>query len=315
MKSKKRILAYICAIIMIMAMALIYNFKQQNEYYIPEIATLAIGLFLLPHQVWETPPKTLIFLTMVYSSLGAIVANTQLPIVVQIPLVFFLCAYGLWRSHTAYTPLIAIAILPIMFQTASIVYPLLMTSFAVILEIMQSLLIKIHALEPQVYTPVQFDEYAELVLFGKRFLVIVIFSLFDQLMSTPLLFAPPIFMAFYEMSGSEKLRDRSLSLYIVAIFMAFVGAYLRYFLCVQQNLSLLFVIGFTVIVLIMCQLQFEIFYPPIGAICLLPMIIDESLLLLYPCFVSVGMILSIFASYYIAYKKDEDEEEELLNEE
>ena len=56
-----------------------------------------------------------------------------------------------------------------------------------------------------------------------------------------LLIAPPLIVAFYELSGNhQKLRSQAPRLYFLTISMAFISAYLRYFLIFSSPITFLF---------------------------------------------------------------------------
>ncbi len=303
--NKKYLFPYILTFLMVLAMVSCAQLMNEPEIIFPEITALAIGAWLAPKQVWKTSSLKLVLLIMIYAILGVLMVRYfPVSLLIKVIVGFLLCHIGLIVSQTTFAPLISACILPILMNTESWIYPLSATIMAIIIVIIQNQLQKHHLLHDYHYEKVTFDYHHEFILFFKRLIVIVGLGFAAISMNLRLLIAPPLIVAFFELSGNhKKLRSQAPRLYPLTVFMAFVGAYARYFLTIQYHYPLWIVSALITLILLFCIYHYEIYFPPVGAITILPMIIAKEMLLIYPFLVAIGFALLILFAFMISYKK------------
>lgn len=282
------------------------QFLHEPEIIFPEITALTIGAWLAPKQVWKTSPLQLIFLIMTYAIIGVLMVRyLHISLVFKVMIAFLLCNIGLIVSKTTFAPLISACILPILMGTESWIYPISATIMSVIIVFIQIYLQNKGLCHEYHYVSVQFDYRHECILFIKRFIVVSVLGFLAIRLDNRLLIAPPLIVAFFELSGNhKKLRSNAPKLYIFTVFMAFISAYLRYYLTIQNHISILVVVTIATVILLLCIYHFQIFFPPVGAITILPMIIQPELVQVYPFLIAIGFALLIIFAFLISYHEN-----------
>lgn len=301
----RHLFPYILTFLMVCLMVGGSQLFQEPEIIFPEITALAIGYWLAPKQVWKTSSIKLVCLIMIYAILGIfIVRYFHVSILLKVVVGFTLCNLGLIISKTTFAPLISACILPILMNTESWVYPISATIMSVLIVLGQNYLQKQHNCHAYHYQPVEFHYHHEFVLFIKRLIVVIGLGIVALRLDIRLLIAPPLIVAFFEFSGHhKKLRSQAPRLYLFTVFMAFVGAYLKYFLTIQYQVPLWITAAMTTAILLIGIYSFQIFFPPVGAITILPMIIAPEILLSYPFLVAIGFALLIIFALLISFEK------------
>ncbi|WP_028043212.1 hypothetical protein [Candidatus Stoquefichus massiliensis] len=304
---KYNLIPYILTLIMVCLMVGCSQLLNEPEIIFPEITALTIGAWLVPKQVWKTSPIKLVILIMIYAIIGvSMVRYLHISLTYKVMIAFLFCNIGLIISKTTFAPLISACILPILMGTESWIYPISATIMSVIIVLVQIVLQKKELCHAYHYVPVQFDYQHECILFIKRFIVVSVLGFLAIRLENRLLIAPPLIVAFFELSGNhKKLRSNAPKLYIFTVFMAFISAYLRYYFTIQNQISILFVVTIATVILLLCIYYFQIFFPPIGAITILPMIIQSELLPIYPFLIAIGFALLIIFAFLISYQGKE----------
>ncbi len=302
MKSQKQLLPYILTFMMVCLMVGISQCFNEPEIIFPEITALTIGSWLAPKQVWKTSPIKLILLILIYAIIGILMVKyINILLELKIIIAFTLCSMGLLISKTTFAPLISACILPILMGTESWIYPMSATFMTIIIVIVQKYLQDYGYSHTYQYQPVEFDYHHELWLFLKRLLVVTGLAVVATRLDIRLFIAPPLIVAFFELSANhKKLRSQAPCLYGLTIFIAFISAYARYFLTLQYQIPLLITVALVTFILLLIIYSFKIFFPPIGAIAILPMILSPDLLLIYPFLIAIGFALLIIFAFLIS---------------
>lgn len=305
MIKNKKILPYFLTLFMVFIMIGSSLLLDNPEIIFPEIIALTIGAWLAPNQIWKTSPIKLVSLIMIYSTLGVILVKyIDVPLYLKIVSAFFMCSVGLLMSHTTFAPLICACILPILLETDTWIYPLSATLMAFIIVIVQRFLQVHHYQNYQAYYPVTFNEKQDILLFIKRMIVIMIISGIAVYFKMNLLIAPPLLVTFIEMSGPHPhLRQKAPIIFLMIIIMSFISAYSRYFFVMKYHISLLYVVPIVTIILLVMIYCTQIFFPPLGSLTILPFIIDQEVLLLYPLYIAIGFVILTFFAFLISIKR------------
>ena len=301
----RQLLPYFLTFTIVLIMVGTSQLLNNPEIIFPEITALAIGTLLAPKQVWKISSLKLVLLIMIYAVIGVLMVKyLHVSLFIKVVIGFTLCQMGLILSKTTFAPLISACILPLLLNTDTWIYPLSATIMSIIIIVIQKQLQKKHYIHDYHYQPVTFDYRHELILFCKRLFVVGALGMLALRLDIRLLIAPPLIVAFYELSGNhQKLRSQAPRLYFLTISMAFISAYLRYFLNIQCHFSVIIPAVIATALLLFFIYYFQIFFPPVGAITILPMIIQPHLLLVYPILIAAGFALLIVFAFLISYQK------------
>lgn len=304
MKTKFSFIPYILTLIMVTSMVACATSLDEPEIIFPEITALTIGCWLAPQQIWKTSPIRFIALILIYSLLGVIMVKyIELPLYIKIISAFFMSLVGLHLSHTTFSPLISACILPIMMGTESWIYPIAATTMACFVTWIQKVLEHQHYIKKRVYHSSQVEKDS-LFLGIKRLIIVALLLALALYIGYPLLIAPPLIVAFVELSGPHiHLKKQIPQLFLSTVFMACIGAYARYFFIIKFGFSTILTVAMVTCILLLLILLTHIAFPPMGAITILPFIIDAELLPIYPLLIGTGfIILSLFA-LIISYQR------------
>ena len=109
---------------------------------------------------------------------------------------------------------------------------------------------------------------------------------------------------FTELSNPDS-PARKRPLYIVGLmcFCSFVGCLIRLVLNVYLQIPLSICTALACVILFLVINKIKINFPPAGAILLIPMILDEKLLLIFPLEVFVGAFVLAYSSIFMFRKK------------
>lgn len=299
-------LEYILTLIMVCLMVGLSEIFQEKELIFPEITALTIGMWLSKKRVWKTSKIKTILLIALYAIIGVLfVRYIKVSLLIKIPVAFILCAIGIILSKTTFAPMISACILPILLNTSSWIYPISATIMTIIVMVVAEILERLGYKDKYDYQPVTIDYYHEIILWLKRLIVIIIMSVIVVITQQNLFIAPPLIVGFVELSGNhKKLRSTWKQLLLMIVICSTISALSRYILCIQLSLPLTLAAMIATITLLICIVCFEIYFPPVGAMAILPMLINEKMLLIYPIHVSISFSIFIIFAFLIAKKDD-----------
>lgn len=299
----KKTIPYLLTLFMVLIMMGCSLLINNPEIIFPEIVTLTIGTWLAPKQVWKTSPVKLVGLILIYSVLGIVMVKyVDIPLYLKITAAFFMCAVGLIMSHTTFSPLISACLLPILMETESWIYPFSATLMTLIIVIIQSVLQHYKYQEYTFYRPVKVNPKKDTIILIERMIIIMVISAIAIYFDLKWLIAPPLIVAFVEISHPQfPLKHQLPSIYMLTVIMALIGAYSRHFLIIKYHFSFLGIVAAVMVILFIVIGLTHIFFPPMGAITILPFIIDPEYLLLYPVFIAGSFLLLIIFACLISF--------------
>lgn len=301
MEIKKSIVANIMTIILVALMILMAEMFQEREFIFPEITALTVGAWLAPKQVWKTNKIKLVLLIGIYASLGVILVKyINIDIYFKILIGFIACMFGLSVSKTTFAPLISATILPIIINTESWLYPLFAIFMSVLVVLGQKFLEMGGYREPLEYHPIKINWKEILLLNIKRLIALAIIALLALSLDLPFMIAPPLIVAFVELSGDHpKLRHNAINLLIVTFICAFSGSYVRLIVSELWHLPLTLCAIIIVVIMLVVMNRTRIYFPPAGALAILPLLIGPTKLTIYPLVIATGLILFIISAFII----------------
>lgn len=294
---------YFISLVLILAMVSIAEITGEREIIFPEVAALVVGSWVLEKQPWKVSKLGLVGLMTLCSIVGVFIVryvNLGLTIEVLIGLVF--TGLILKLSKTTLVPIISACILPIVLRTETWVYPIsvfiltiLITSIKYFIEdygvseVREEFKEEIAKLERN--TSLRKKEFIRLL---KIFITVGILTYFSVKFNITLLIAPPLIVAFIELTNEHcKFRQRSKSLLFLFIVVAILGFIFRIGFNEYLGLPLWLCTIFLLISLFICLEIFNMYFPPVAAIAVLPMLLTSKQVMFYPFQIAIGCFIFI----------------------
>ncbi len=284
------------SVAIITVMVLVGELLGDTEVIFPEIAALTIGGLIAPKQPWRVDRLRMMILMTVSALLGwSISAFLTIPLFFKVMIGLLLCSAVLMISRTTMLPLMSACVLPILIGAKSIVYPISVVVLTGIIIGSQTLLEKTHlrTAEPP-FTPITYQPKAEIIRWIGVFLVFGTMAAVATGMNILFIIAPPLVVAFCELSYPDSpARKNPMAIACVIIICACVGVSSRMLICSIGHLPLTLAALVASVIALYVMMLFKKPFPPAGALAILPMIIDENLLMLYPLEVGGSAIVLI----------------------
>ena len=293
-----RIERYLFGIFMALIMVFIAELSGEKEIIFPEISALTIGAWISEQQPWRTNKRRIFILMSAAALFGVLVVRyISLPLIFQVCLCFAFTGIILTAFKTNFVPIISACILPVYLGTKSWIYPVSVSLMALIIIIAQWLMEKFHFRPVNVFIPCEFDIKTQVIKWSKLLLVFGFIALIPFKAHQIYFLAPPLIVMFTELSNPNS-PARKKPHYIVGLmtFGAFVGCLIRFVINIHFGLPLSLCTLLACLILFVTLNRIQIYFPTAGAILLIPMILDEKLLLLFPVEVFVGAVILCCAS-------------------
>ena len=291
--NKLKLIRYLLGLIMIGLMVGVSEWLGEKEVIFPEVAALILGLWVIDKKVWTISRPMVVVLMTVSALFGLLLVRySPFPMLANIAISFIFTSLCLFFSRTSLIPIISASMLPVLLSTHSWIYPLSVFSMSLILVCVQWVFEK-KGLRQFVSTNSNKSPYRHSLGHWSKLLVGMLFIAVIPVYTGNMYFiVPPLVVTFVEFSSSSAgFRNRPVQIFFVLVVSAILGAS---FQCVLHE-----ALGFselsTVLLLFACLFLFiEVIgkpFAPACAIALVPMIIPEQNLLLYPLQVAGGAAL------------------------
>ncbi|MGU8452172.1 hypothetical protein ACV3N8_06275 [Clostridium perfringens] len=304
---------YFISLVLILAMVSIAEITGEREIIFPEVAALVVGSWVLEKQPWKVSKLGLVGLMTLCSIVGVFIVryvNLGLTMEVLIGLVF--TGLILKLSKTTLVPIISACILPIVLRTETWVYPISVFILTILIvsikyfiedygvsEVREEFKEEIAKLERN--TSLRKKEFIRLF---KIFITVGILTYFSVKFNITLLIAPPLIVAFIELTNEHcKFRQRSKSLLFLFIVVAILGFIFRIGFNEYLGLPLWLCTIFLLISLFICFEIFNMYFPPVAAIAVLPMLLTSKQVMFYPFQIAIGCF--IFITIAMTFFKEE----------
>ena len=301
-----RVERYIFGILMALVMVLIAEISGEREIIFPEICALTIGAWVAEQQPWQTNKRRIFLLMSVAALFGVLVVKyISIPLLFQVCLCFAFTGFILTLCKTNFVPIISACILPVYLRTDSWVYPISVSTMALIIIIAQWLMEKYHFRPVNNFVPCEFNTKKQIIKWSKLLLVFGLIAIIPFKTHQIFFLAPPLIVMFTELANPQS-PARKKTMYIVGLmtFGAFMGCLIRLVLNVYLNLPLSICTALACVSLFIALNRIKINFPPAGAILLIPMILDKQLLLYFPLEVFVGALVLSYTSIFLFKNKD-----------
>lgn len=292
MKNKKK--RVLCSIIMSVLMVACAQLLDEKEIIFPEIAALLIGAWAGDVQPWRVTKPRLWLLMTISAMVGiAIVRYVDVSLYGQIMLAFTYAVMAILISRCSLVPLISACILPVIMGTTTMIYPISVSVMCGIIVLGQWGMEKAGLREKQAYIPYVCDKegYETWI---KRYLIVALYTLIAVASHQMYLIAPPLYVTFVELSNRRSpLRSSRYLLAFVMLLASLIGFFAK-----VLNLELgLPTTLCALIAMVLLFIMFEktyTFFPPAGAIALLPFILPYENILLFPLEVGLSSCALVF---------------------
>lgn len=293
-----RLERYLFGILMAISMVWLAELSGEKEIIFPEICALTIGAWISEQQPWAVNKRRIFLLMSAASLFGVLIVRyCPLPLIAQVCICFGFSGFILTACKTNFVPIISACILPVYLRTTSFVYPAAVMVMALIIIAAQWVMEKNHLRPVNKFVPCEFDLRKQIIKWSKLLAVFGLIALIPFKTHQIYFLAPPLIVMFTELSN-PKSPARTKPVYIAGLmtFAALTGSLCRLLLNVYLNIPLSICTAFSCIVLFAALNKVRINFPPAGAVLLIPMILDEKLLQMFPVEVFIGSIVLTFTA-------------------
>lgn len=286
------------SVIMITGMFLIAEVFGESEIIFPETAALTIGAWIAEKQPWKASRKQIAVLMTMSAFTGYIIsAFFEIPLFFKIISGFIFCAVSLILTKCTMLPMVSACILPVLIGTESIIYPISVTVITLIIVFVQWFMEKYNIKTPSSYEPVICDKKTEISRWIFLFAVVIAASAAATICDVIFVIAPPLIVSFCEFSYTDsKARKSPVLIFLIISLCACFGTCSKLLLCNIMDLPVTlaaFIVAAAVLYFINSVNKL---FPPVGALALLPFIINNDKVFLYPFEVMAGSAVFITLS-------------------
>ncbi len=163
-----RIERYIFGIVMAFVMVFVAEISHENEIIFPEICALTIGAWVSEQQPWMTNKRRIFILMSLAALFGVLVVKyCAIPLIFQVCICFAFTGFILTLFKTNFVPIISACILPVYLRTESWIYPISVSTMALIIILAQWLMEKYHFRPVNNFIPCDFDIKKQIIKWSK----------------------------------------------------------------------------------------------------------------------------------------------------
>lgn len=296
---------YIFALVMTILMVAIAEISGEKEIIFPEIVALTIGAWISERQPWNSNKRKMFLLVSLASVVGVcVVRYMHVPLIAEVITCFAFTGIALTLTRTTLIPIISACILPVYLQTTSWVYPLSVTTMALIIIFMQWCMEKFGLRPHNNYEPCNFDYKIELKKWSKLIIVFSLIALVPFNCNAIYFIAPPLIVTFTEFANIKSpLRKCPVRIFWILVLAAASGTVLREVLNMYLHLPLALCAAIACMILFATFERAHTLFPPAGAILLIPVILRIEDLKYFPVEVAIGAAILIPAAMLLFREK------------
>jgi len=294
MKNKK-IVKYLSALAMMVAMMALAEFTGETEIIFPEMAALTIGLWISNKHIWQVTDVQLVSLMTLAAIVGVLIVRySPLPLVINITIAFVVAGVILTSQRSTLYPLVSALILPVLLHTTSWVYPLSVLAMTVILVVVKKIFEAKGIRSKTDYTPSDRPIKSAIVVWAAMTCSLLSITAIGYYSTYIYIIIPPLIVSFVEFVNTKAgFRNRPVLTVLLLLVCSLVGSVFQ--LVGHFYLGLPLAVVATAILIVVFGL-FEWlgkFFAPAGAISLIPLLLPEEVLPYLPLEVFVGAVLFI----------------------
>lgn len=279
----------------------------EKEIIFPEITALTVGAIAAPKQSWRVSRVRMVLLIAICSVLGILIVRlSPLPKAVNLAGAYLLCQVLYMFSGTSFTPMISAAALPVLMGTETIIYPVSAVMMTILTVLVQYILERRGLYEHEEFSPVPRPDSFGIISAAVRTVIAAVLAFPLIRLGLNFCIAPPLLVAFTEFSNpASGARKKPVKTVLIITACALSGALFRWSLCVLLGLPMTLAAVMSAAAALTIMKLAGQYIPPAGALGILPMIIPQEALLIYPLEIFAGA--SVFMLAALCFRKRETE--------
>ena len=280
----QRLLPCVLFLIVIAGMTGAAELMHEREIIFPEAAAIALGALAAPRLAWKTDKAGILLTIALCACLGVVIVRyIPLPLAWQLAAAYLAGQLVLLASRTSFAPLISAAVLPVLLGTRSLVYPVAAIALTAAILALRCTPEHMHMRARTPFVPLPPPGAKEWLALAARTLLVSAMCLIAVRTGWLYLVCPPLLVAFTEFTRTGNAAMRApLTAVVLLGAGAGIGALCRFLLCALLSLPLTvaaLLAGGAILALTARQ---KMYLPPAAAVALLPMLLPEGALALYP---------------------------------
>lgn len=309
---RKMFMRMALSVIMLAFMAGMADYFGEKEVIFPEVAALAVGLWIAPKRIWNIHSIEVPFIMTLSAVTGVLIVRyVAAPLFVQFSLAFAVAALYIMLFRIPLVPALAAMLLPVLLNTRTWNYPL---SVALMTTLMAygAVLMGRFGLKPKLspVTPRSGITTSNLRHWLSSYLLLLPLLAFAA--GSGLIFAivPPVVIILIELSNPANMfRNRPVALFFAIVGITAIGALSRLVLLEQLQLPYVVALPVAFALALALMVRSKLMFPPLPALAVIPFILPDNYLF-YPLEAALGGAYAIGmsrvripASFSAAFKR------------
>lgn len=289
----------LCVALLIGGMVGAAELFQNKEIIFPEIAAIAAGSLLTPKPAWRTDALHTFAAIAVCAVLGlCIVLWMPGAVWLQMSAAYLLASALFLLSRTSFAPMLSAAVLPVLLQTESAVYPAAACILTAAILLLRAILVRCGILADAPFEKLPKPDAAGVLQAVLRWLLVTAVIFAALKLDLRYAAAPPLLVAFTEFWKPEAVsRKRPAAVIALLFFCAGCACVLRYLLCVRLSLMPCIAAFLTVPAVYGIMKRIGLMLPPAAAVAILAFLIPEQALFVFPFQILCGITVLTCLSY------------------
>lgn len=269
------------SVVALAIMALGADILGQREVIFPEIAALAVGLWIADKRMWDVNGYEIPILMSVSAILGVLITSyLHIHIFVRLTLAFVISATMMTVARMPLIPSIAAILLPVLLHTTSWYYPVSVAVMTTIMAVGTSLLQKSGVKDklPEA-KPHKERQTFSAKAWTQRYLMLLPLLAVCAWQHWLFAIVPPLVIILIELANPKNMfRNRPVTLWGAVVIVATIGTVSRWLLL--ETLSLPYVVAESASFLLAILLlnKARLMFPPVPALAVIPFILPDNYL-------------------------------------
>ncbi|MGI6223109.1 MAG: hypothetical protein ACOYJG_05845 [Prevotella sp.] len=290
MMERKMWMRMALSVFILALMAGIADCFEEKELIFPEVAALAVGLWIMPKRIWNVHSIEVPFIMTVSAVTGVLIVRyVAAPVFVQFTLAFCVAALFIMLFHIPLVPALAAMLLPVLLDTRTWSYPLsvaLMTTLVAYGAVLMGRFGLKPSLSP--VSPRSGITSSSLWHWISSYLLLLpllfVATYFDFLFAI----VPPLVIILIELRNpSNMFRNRPVALLGAVVFISVIGTLSRLALLEWMQLPYVVALPVAYTLSLIYMFRSKLMFPPLPALAVIPFILPDTYLL-YPLEATVG---------------------------
>lgn len=280
----------------------------EKEIIFPEIAALTVGAFISDKLPWRTGMVRMLLLMTLGAFIGyGLSVYSPFPLYVNIIAAFTVCIIILSIAKSTMLPMISAAVLPVLTNVQSLVYPVSVLLLTLTVIEIRQLMLYYGVIEKTEFSDEMPRSRQEI---ARRIWLITVFAILAAaavISGMTFIIAPPLAVILAEAAQRDTpVRKDPFGFFLCTILCAFAGTASRMVLCDLFGLNMITGVGTAAASAVFFLIMFKKPFPPAAALAVLPFILPESVIAVYPFQVVTGCaaVISLDMIYQKAMDKD-----------